>query len=153
MDSGWAIVIGAGIALFGSAIVPWVKETIQTERREEAERRVAQGSAIAALADEIAALTDRVVNEKLAVRQKSRAFIAAHKVGLLLRPADAPIERMAETAIDAIGGSKMSSLGPYLRLMSAWHRGEITAAAAQREYQEQLDAKNPLGTVTSTPDD
>lgn len=39
MDSGWAVVLGAVIALTGSAIVPWIREALSDRRRRAADAR------------------------------------------------------------------------------------------------------------------
>lgn len=36
MDNGWAVVLGAAIALIGSALIPWVREAMQASRTEKA---------------------------------------------------------------------------------------------------------------------
>lgn len=36
MDGGWAVVLGAVIALTGSALIPWVREAISARRAEKA---------------------------------------------------------------------------------------------------------------------
>ncbi|MEV8250488.1 hypothetical protein AB0O87_06150 [Microbacterium sp. NPDC076768] len=35
MDSGWAVVLGAVIALAGSAVIPWIREARAAQRRQE----------------------------------------------------------------------------------------------------------------------
>lgn len=41
MDSGWAVVLGAVIALVSSAVLPWIRESFAARREERA--RVARG--------------------------------------------------------------------------------------------------------------
>jgi hypothetical protein len=156
MDSGWALVIGAGIALFGSAIVPWVKETIQAERREEAERRAALASAIAAVADHLSAVGKRVVRSKGWANERIDAIAALLKLGLLLKPDEVAIERMSDAALTAVSQGKGRSVGLYLQLVGQWYRGEIKPDEAFGLYElgmEQADAKRADTPVTTPPAD
>ncbi len=135
MDSGWALVIGAGIALIGSAVVPWIRESLQSRRREEGERRAELAIAITAVANHLSAVGKRVVRKKPWTNQRIDAVASVLKLGLLLKPQEVAIERMTDAALLAVTKGKNRSVGLYLQLMGKWYRGEIKPGAALEMYQ------------------
>ena len=179
MTSGWAVVLGAAIALIGSVlgtvIGPWI--------RDRADRRLRLG-------DESAARLQRMEDERRArllvlltelearllrygvlatvdpatiedaklrlshLRKTNGARIKVYKVqgevGLLLRPDEAPLERMATGAhVVARQTRRVDAIATANTLLGRWYRGELDAATAQATFQKQykidLDAaKNDL---------
>ena len=141
MDSGWAVVLGAVIALVGSAVLPWAREWFTDGRAER--RRVEQAKA-AAIKDVVHALTklatvlpssDGETREQL----EGAAQDAMTSLELLLALREQPVAAMLEAAFSDACSSDMR-LRPIAKaavppLLGAWFRGGFSPLEVEASYQ------------------
>ncbi|GAB6859090.1 hypothetical protein [Microbacterium xylanilyticum] len=80
MDSGWAVVLGAVIALAGSAIIPWIREGTEAQRaRAEAQKEGLQSAIVellsvnAEMAVAVVANDDAELRSTYSKRQRATA--------------------------------------------------------------------------------
>jgi hypothetical protein len=143
MDSGWAVVIGAVIALVASIVTPWIKDGLERKHREHSESRAAVASALRLVANAGASYSTVMRGDGKHDEGVRRAAISALSVsvmelGLLLASKDAPIERMAREMIRAIQANSAGSLGVFTIAAAEWYRGELSADAALASYREKV---------------
>jgi len=140
MDEGWAVVLGAVIALTGSALVPWVRDALNaraTHRRELQERiRAAVIDLLGANAAQAAAMiADDDGAFYTALESRGRAAAAL----LLELPAD---ERRGIAATIALGSpgrsnGRVSALA-LQHALTAWASGDVSAADSEQVYRSEV---------------
>jgi hypothetical protein len=156
MDSGWAIVIGAAIALLGSVFAPWLKDTIDRRNRQLESNRsaVAASLQLIATATPAAALArlemlrndldgERQATTHAAARlQITKLYEAQNSVfelGLLLTTKDAPIETMARMVVNAAQRDDFAvELHCFIRFAASWYRGDLSAEAALTLFRNDV---------------
>ena len=140
MDQGWAVVLGAVIALTGSALVPWIREAatargVQNRARHD-RVRAAVINLLAANAAQAASLaTDDDAAFITAVEDRARAAAA-----LLI---ELPTEDR-EGLAPVIQEGSAAKVDPRVKLaalqhvLTAWAAEDITSADAEHAYRTEL---------------
>jgi hypothetical protein len=147
MTDGWAVLLGAVIALVGSVVAPWIREALAAKRRRaEIERKDSRarkrelGVTIRELLDSLLELHVKGGSNKgeaFAARLK-RVMMAALDFGLLLEQSDQAIVSIVSDANVAIMNSEdtaVSALTSLTSVLPAWRRGTITAWEALTRYR------------------
>jgi hypothetical protein len=146
MDSAWAVIVGAAIALLGSVVTPWIREAVEGKRRraeivreDERVRKHELGVAIhnfmEALVDEFAG---REINSLDQVALSKRSLMTTLDLGLLLESPDMPIATVAASAAGmvAMGNDvSLTAVNSLTSVLSAWRRGQISAWEALDAYR------------------
>lgn len=147
MDSGWAIVVGACIALVGSIGAPWLREWA-SHRADE--KRARQDDLRGYIVELIERLTDVLIairNGKPTGFAKAAAATTGTKIALLLTRHETAIERMIATTINQLSkedpGKYISALQSQLH---RWYRGEVTADDALLSFRTTLTEDGLLTT-------
>jgi hypothetical protein len=146
MSDGWAIVIGAAIALVGSIGAPWAKEAADRKGRVREAQRLALREVIEDLVDAIAegmlARTD--LERGAAVR---KATVLSTRFSLLLDGKDGGLESIVVHTIVGITTSKAANLTSAMQIaLHRWFRGDDTADEAVRRWVD-LTSKSIRGPV------
>lgn len=140
MDPGLAVVLGAVIALAGSSIIPWIRESTMARRLESQVRderlRDATVDLLAANAAQGAALIlDNDADLHQAFEARSRA---AARLLLEVPPGD---RRAVSDTINAASvgrddtGSKIRA---FQFALTAWAAGDLPAADVEAAYRDEL---------------
>lgn len=140
MDQGWAVVLGAVIALTGSALVPWIREAVTAKGMRDRARhervRAAVIDLLSANAAQAAALTtDEDGAFITAVADRARAAASL----LIELPAEdrkglAPAIR----AGSATTTDPRQTLAALEHVLTAWTAGDIRSAEAESAYRAEL---------------
>jgi hypothetical protein len=140
MDEGWAVVLGAVIALTGSALVPWVREAVTAKGVRDRDRdervRAAVIDLLSANAAQAAALTTKEDNAFVtAVADRGRAAAAL----LIELPAEdrkglAP----AIQAGSASGDDARYKLAALQHVLTAWAAGDVSSADAEKACRAEI---------------
>lgn len=146
LDSGWALIIGAAIALIGSVAAPWLKDAAERKhirarelREEQRQALIAfQGSVVALLRVRILRPTGIDLGEALGDLHRDVA-----RMQLCLPEKDAPIGsivddltmRVSEPDLD---DGRWNALGLFRSVTSRWYRREIGAGAAVEHYNRRM---------------
>lgn len=149
MDSGWAVVLGAFIALTGSALIPWLrdsraearaaKERAVTRRREAIVDLIARNSAIGVALtfnDKQTLLAAYEARDEAATRLLLEVDEAERKELLPLIQRSVPTR---DSDDQAVIGLKMHSLQSVL---VKWASGEIATADLRKKYAELTQKKS-----------
>lgn len=140
MDSGAAVVVGALIALAGSSLIPWLRDSLRA-RADRADARAnrirdAVTDLIAATGAQAAALTlanDKDLHKAFEARTRATARL------LLETPAD---EREALSRMLNLASPTANNGGPVLLALqitlTAWVAGSLRAADLKSEYKAKL---------------
>lgn len=147
MNSGWAVVLGAVIALMGSAIIPWIRDsrTAARRRREDAETR--RNTAIVDLIAANSALAfANVFQDKERVtgayEERSRAAAA-----LVLEAGSADREDLAvllDAAAPIRTDKRAAEVTPRVGMLAfqltltAWGTGDLAAAELAAAYRKNV---------------
>lgn len=151
MDSSWAVVIGAGIALVGSVLAPWIKDALDRSHRTRESNRAAVSASllrIAASAPECAVArirllrasdpSDRFGLSLLLTEKTLQADRAVFELGLLLTKKDGPMETMARLVVNAAEGDHPTiELVRFTQASARWYRGELGAKEALNDFQSK----------------
>jgi hypothetical protein len=139
MNSAWAIVIGAAIALVGSIGAPWVKEAVERKSRRAESRREQLRLAIEEFIEQVSS----VVGDRAAGHLPSRtpALSTATRIALLLDEKDAPVEQMLPVVVIAAkdGVHEAAALGAFQAAVHPWFRGDISSKTALDAFVKQLE--------------
>lgn len=159
MDSGWAVIVGASIALVGSVLAPWIRDA--TERRHLSEQATRQSIAeslrrISIAMPELARASEelRWIEGEGEHDASSPVFIsiirrlgaastemeqAAFELGLLLDNSDREIEILTRKTAHAIREPAYGpAMGAYSVGVSRWYRREISASSALKQYDSTM---------------
>jgi hypothetical protein len=138
MDSGWAVVLGAAIALVGSAIVPWIREAVTERARSTAASRHELADAIHGVIEQGAALfayddpAIRLANSELAVARFTMLITVEKK----------DIATLVQVAINEIqmphGSHRAAAYVALSAILPDWFRGELSAPEALARYNRDL---------------
>ncbi|KAA0960869.1 hypothetical protein FQ142_08285 [Microbacterium sp. ANT_H45B] len=141
MDQGWAVVLGAVIALTGSSLVPWVREAASAKGardRDRADRvRAAVIDLLGANAAQAAALAaDEDASFVAAVAERGRAAAAL----LIELPADdraglAPAIQAGSASGSADARYKLAALQ---HVLTAWTAGDLRSADAESACRAEI---------------
>ncbi|QYF74140.1 hypothetical protein [Cryobacterium sp. PAMC25264] len=155
MDSSWAVVIGAGIALLGSVFAPWLKDSLERRHLQREGNRSAVSRSllrITAAAPDVALARLQAANSNttpkteavksivnLALKQ-SEASQAVFELGLLLSARDAPLETMARSVINAAAGKDDFSVEVicFTQTAARWYRMELSAKDALSSFKSDV---------------
>ena len=144
MDSGWAVVLGAAIALVGSAIVPWARDAVTDRRTRELDRQKALANASEEVVRLAAWRFEPIANLNWQ-HETSKRGLALTRLGLLLNRGEVEIQELVERAFTSLAGEDgQFRAGVYLRMASRlreWHRGEISARDAWDTFAAEVDAE------------
>jgi hypothetical protein len=150
MDSGWAVVLGAVIALTGSALLPWWRESRAAARqRVELATRDRADTLVELLAKNFAMAAAFVVGDTAMVQS---AYEARERAGtrLLLtleRTERLFIRDLLAVSIPVADDKKLSSgmAGALQDVMLRWAAGEVPATETKQMYirMSGLDARTP----------
>lgn len=141
MDAGWAVVLGALIALTGSSIVPWLREglaarTDETRRRRERVRNAVVDLLAANAAQGAAMTTDVDADFQRAFEDRARASAA-----LLLEVHGE--ERRALSDVITLGSPGRYQTRERVRaleyVMTGWAAGEFDAATIRGAFGEEFE--------------
>ena len=161
MNSGWAVVIGAVIALIGSAVVPWLVQRSARKAEDERNRRRVRGEAIGTIVEGWYAIADLDFDAgKLFEDQIDEAAKVARRgmttFATALHPGEADVYRYVQwitvdAIIDAPEGRRIGVVARASARLYQWHWGEVTAATLGSEvnvseplYRERGEAGDPL---------
>ncbi|KZE90629.1 hypothetical protein [Microbacterium sp. TNHR37B] len=142
MDQGWAVVLGAVVALTGSSLIPWARESFrdraERKRQREVRLREAVVDVLAANAAQGSALTfDNDADLHVAFEARARA------VARLLIEADSAERRGLSAALNAAAPGR-SDTGERIRalqlVLTAWAGGDMSAESLESEYRKELQA-------------
>ena len=144
MQEGWAVVIGAAIALVGSIGAPWLTGRVDAGRR----RREARRDALRLAIGDFIELTVRAYAGGQDAEQRrmshNLASVAATRVALLLEGDEAVIEQIGDEALDAAvlrppgDPEGMMRLGAYQSAVHRWFRGELPASRIRSHFDATL---------------
>ncbi|WP_158207730.1 hypothetical protein [Clavibacter michiganensis] len=99
MDSGFAVIVGAALALVGSSVVPWIRESLQEKTRREreyaAELRTVTFAALEALGDSV--LIKQPTDDFILTRSVAERLL---RLAMTVRAADRPMSVVIETAVN-----------------------------------------------------
>jgi hypothetical protein len=140
VDNGWAVVIGASIALIGSAVVPWVRESLQARGTAARKRESDIASALTKLGTTLGAASAAMVmqNEKGAYNI-AMAWAVCLELELLLKPTEKDIATLGREAVRAVlAHDGRPSLAAYSEAAAAWHRDRMAPAAALELFRTTL---------------
>lgn len=166
MDSGWAVVIGAAIALIASVATPWLKDSLDRKHRDAVLRKAALAGALQRISKAAprlaqAVLVNRSLRDIMPSASASASATAAEMVSLepateiaraqaelgdaifelalLLPSSDAAIELMARSLSEAMHERHFGiELGAFSSASARWFRGEISAPQALSEYERTV---------------
>lgn len=133
MDNGWAVVIGATIALIGSAVVPWIREQLTARERLRRERRTALADAIRDLIAVSGACLEEGMN---ALKFAAEVEPVRARLSLLLDSSESEIDEFTMSAIRAMmrhEDDRIAAIGfvHLSRSLPRWLRGELSPKEAQ----------------------
>ncbi|MDN3309585.1 hypothetical protein QWJ90_01435 [Microbacterium oryzae] len=151
MDNGWAVVLGAVIAFFGSALLPWVRDAWADRRRRSDEAAIRRRDAIVEL---LAA--NNAVGLGIAGKQSDSVFPAFERraraaARLLLELADgerAPIRNLLTDSVPVGDDDRPGGVGRRMnalqQVLTDWAAGSLSVDKIESTYSrlvnEQLSA-------------
>lgn len=148
MNSAWAVVLGAAIALVGSSVIPWVRDAIDRRGAERtAAETVVRDATIALLAANSKLGFANGFEERAALVEATsdRATAAA---SLLLAAPSADRDALAlllETSVPLTRGQTTRRRSPRLQMyalqvtLTAWVKGELPADQLLSHFDERLN--------------
>lgn len=137
MDQGWAVVLGAIIALTGSALVPWIRDSVTAKgvRDREREERV-RGAVVDLLSANAAQAASLTTGEDgpfvAAVADRARAAAA------LLIELSAEDREGLTPAIQsgsASGDDARYQIAALQSVLTAWAAGDLSSGDAELGYR------------------
>ncbi|WP_137750131.1 hypothetical protein [Microbacterium sp. SGAir0570] len=141
MDSGWAVVLGAVIALIGSSVVPWIRESLaersRAKRAQEERRRTAMIDVIETTSAGAAAL----------IMDDDPAFLAAYSARtaavtrLMLECDEADRRHLWKVNTRAAGKSRRNApeaARAFHLVMVDWYAGTVPADKLLERFDEEL---------------
>lgn len=139
MDQGWAVVLGAVIALTGSALVPWIREAVTAKGVRDRERdervRTAVIDLLSANAAQAAALTTKEDGAFIAaVADRARAAAAL----LIELPAEDRAGLAPAIKAGSAGSDARDVLAALQHVLTAWTAGDLASADAESAYRTEL---------------
>lgn len=152
MDSGWAVILGAVIALIGSSVVPWIRDASEGRRAQARATTARRHDAVVSLLEANSALgfafavadNDRTLT---AVQARSRAAVQL----LLELP---PRERaILSNVIDNTAPLPLAATDGVLpaikiRVLQAvlleWAREEISANDLPKKYAKEIQSEREV---------
>ncbi len=150
MNSAWAIVVGAIIALTGSVATPWIREALETRRRQaEIDRedvRVRKQETGVAIRNLMEAFMDQYAAHGVpgydAAALVKRSLMMTLDLGLLLDGLDlaiAPIVSSAGEVIATGSPSALKAINSLTSVLTAWRRGQVSGWEALDAYRCDTD--------------
>ncbi len=141
MDSGWAVVLGAVIALIGSSVVPWVRESLaersQATRARDERRRTAMVEVIETTSAGVAAL----------MMDDDPAFVSAYSARsaamtrLMLECDEADRRHLWDVNTRAAGKSRRNApeaARAFHLVMMDWYAGIVPAEELLARFDKEL---------------
>jgi hypothetical protein len=143
MDSGWAVVLGAGIALLGTAFVPWLKDAFDRRVRLNDEHNRALTEAIREVIECAIEWTLLPKHNSVPMRRTigAREYRAVAWLELLLNKRERPILNLILDAMSDIRTihtdpiSAEISIAALMTQLGDWHRGMTTASEAHDRFE------------------
>lgn len=143
MDSGWAVVMGAAIALVGSSIIPWIRDTAaERSARTLAQQQYLRDAVIEMLTADAAHLSNLLADmtgsliDSFTDRERAVAKVLMHVQGDE-RGALADLFRRSMPNIDDPRGRMHDALQIVL---TAWAAGELHGDVVIEEWLAQIAA-------------
>lgn len=152
MDSGLAVVLGAVIALAGSSLIPWLRESLSERRTREERRRQERDDALVELLAKNAHFgMATALSEKEVI---SAAFEARSRAATrLLLLSDDVAERRTLAALlnkslplstkDDKRGAVGTSIAALQDVLVRWAAGDLTSAELSGAYDEAVARNTP----------
>lgn len=148
LDSGWALVIGAVIALIGSVAAPWIRDVVERHHQTRLDYREQTRDTLIDYQAALVSLIRAVMGGADMLDAMQSMHLSAARLELALRKEDRYIAQMAievaghwgGAAPDPSTGSRMQAL--FIEMSSAWYRGELPAKAAQMLFEERTQNPN-----------
>lgn len=146
LDSGWALIFGAVIALAGSVFAPWIRDASQRRHVQEEQLRDEQRKALLAYQDSALVLL-RMRSVPDADYDRGAVLSDLHRddarLQLCLPKKDAAIGDIVSDLTVRVSAKdaqddRWYALGGYRAVTSHWFRHQITADEALREYTQGL---------------
>ncbi len=137
MDTGWAVVLGASIGLFGSAVVPWLRDALTQRGQVRLKRRQELADAIRHFIDVGAG---RFEQEPTSIPQIEASTAS---LALLLTKDETPIARLVAHTADLIEADRLSDRASEAFYMATvvlpkWYRGEMKADEAEDMFRRGM---------------
>lgn len=141
MDSGWAVVLGATIALVGSAIVPWIREATGRRTSQNSARRNSLQKLIPRILELITQHIENVHMKMWAQNLAAKETRAMVQLSLLLRPDEWKVAAiLMQASMHADKDDAARFLGAATAAMSAWFSGAQTLNAAARGFEDSTES-------------
>lgn len=145
MDSGWAVVLGAVIALAGSSVIPWIRESIAAVRLRAADARTRRNTALIALLTANAACANaNAFQDKHRVLDAMEARSRAVTALLLEVPSAERSEPRDPAGLCNAGGEDRQRFSPRAGVLAlqltltAWADGTDPATSLTDRYTANL---------------
>lgn len=153
MNSGWAVIAGAAIALIGSVATPWIREALEAKRRRteiiREDARTRKRELGVAIHDFMEALVEQFASHNVTgadqVALSKRSLMTSLDLGLLLESPDMPIATVVASAAGTVAtgnDAALKAVNSLTSVLSAWRRGQISAWEALDSYR--LDTGLPV---------
>ena len=147
MDSGWAVVLGAAIALIGSAVIPWIREAATRKQISAHETQSAVSRATLAVIREGARF--HAGNSQIGRRE----FVIA-RFRMLVPAEDRDISKLVELAFTSISDPDRDIRGTAYVAMAdmlpAWFRHEQKASQLLSDFQREMKDAAELSRIRDT---
>lgn len=159
MDQGWAVVVGAVIALVGAIGAPWLRDAVTRRRSMERERQELLRDAIAEHLDAVILAHGRSASASERTDLILRAHVAGVKLALLLNSKEVIIEQIGEEAIalapaidtgEDVRIKGLVLVTAYQMTVLGWVRGEIPTSHVRGAYNswcvelDRMDLRDPF---------
>ena len=143
MDSGWAVVVGASIALVGSAVVPWVRESLTARSVATRKRQRDIAAALVKLGNAIGKMQSAILMKNASqVNDISTAWAVLLELELLLKTSEKDIAILGSECLSrALKGEAILPL--YVDVVSSWQRDGVSPAEALARFKGRLKASSP----------
>ena len=155
MNSAWAVIVGAAIALVGSVATPWIREAVEGNRRRaeivREDARVRKQELGVAIHNFMEALVEQFAgHEREGVDQvalSKRSLMTSLDLGLLLESPDMPIATVVASAAGTVAtgnDAALKAVNSLTSVLSAWRRGQISAWEALDSYRADTGLLVPI---------
>ena len=145
MDSGWAVVIGAAIALIGSSVVPWVRENVRERTQAARTRRAEIADALTRVGGALGETARAVIlKTPESMSTVASAWATLLELELLLDKSEGDIATIGREALQLVfSGDSRGAPAAYARAVAAWHRDGVTPAEALELFKSLILAPSP----------
>lgn len=158
MDNGWAIVIGATIALVGAIGAPWAQAEIAGRAQRRRESQLARGAGIARVLRALVELDHCVRLESSCPDLRREAEEAVLEFDLTLIRGQQPASDLVVTGYRLIGRRLTDDPEGVLNVLAGtllrWHRGDTGIDSLTEARQDLLSGRVdlPMRSGTVLPD-